>query len=141
MLSSFTRKEAVFMSLINNEMIINFSVHHLILGNSQKAYLLFKWKCQIAHSLPCFSFHHRENYTSSGLFSFPYFAWCGKKKKKKACQMQWMKTGIVELDGNICLLSSSHSVHAQPNLRAWQKILYYIVGYWSTLKARTYKKL
>lgn len=119
MLRSFTRKEAVFMSLINNEIIINFSVHHLMLSNCRKAYLLFKWKCQIAHSLSCFSLSHRENYTSLGLFSFHYFAWC----KGKACLMQWKKIDSLELEGNMCLLSSSHSVRVQPNLRAWQKIL------------------
>lgn len=117
MLSSFTRKEAVVM--INNEMIINFSVHHLILSNCGKAYLLFKWKCQIAHRLSCFSLSHRENCTSSWLFSFHYFAWC----KRKACLMPWKKIDSLELEGNMCLLSPSHFVHSQLNLRAQQKTL------------------
>lgn len=100
MLSSFTRKEGVFISLINNEMIINFSAQHLILSNCWKAYLLFKWKCQIACSLSCFSLSHRENYTSSWLYSFHYFAWC----KRKACLMQRKKIDSLELGGNMCLL-------------------------------------
>lgn len=103
----FTRKEAVFLSLINNEIIINFSVHHLILGNCQRAYLLFKWKCQIAHSLSCFSLSCRENYTSSRLFSSHYFTWC----KRKAHLMQLKQIYSLEFEGNMCLFSSSHSIH------------------------------
>lgn len=64
------------MFLINNELVINFSVHHLILSNCSTTYLLFEichWKCQIAHSLSYFSLNHRDTYTSLELFSFHYF--------------------------------------------------------------------
>lgn len=54
-------------------------------------------------------------------FLFHYFAWC--KRKAWLIQLKKKKNDSLEPEEDMCLVSSSHSVHKQPGLRDWQSTL------------------
>lgn len=113
-------------------MIINFSFFHLILSNCWKAYLLFKWKCQIAHNLLCFSLSHRENYPSSVLFPFHCFARC----KRKTWLMQWNKN-----QKEICAYSHLPTLYRHSPILETDRTHSNVPGYWDALRAGAFMEL